>query len=66
MKQTIIEDFYFHLIQIHLKKNNFNFIKDINLINDFDLLKMQYDYKQHYNNERNCLLYKKRFYQINT
>ena len=40
MKQIIIEDFYFYLIQIRLKENNFNFIKNINLINDFNLLKM--------------------------
>ena len=33
-------NFYFHLIQIRLKEINFNFIKNINLINDFDLLKI--------------------------
>ena len=35
----MIEDFYLYLIQIRLKENNFNFIKDINLFNNFDLLK---------------------------
>ena len=50
------------MIQIRLKKDNFNSIRDINLINDFDLSKMQYDYKQHYNDERNHLLREKRFY----
>ena len=55
MKKTIIEDFYFYLIQIRLKKNNLISIKDVNLINDFNLSRVQYNYEQCYNDERNRL-----------
>ena len=61
----IIEDFYLHLIQIRLKKNNLIFTKNINLINDFGLLKVQYNYEQYYNNKRNRFLREEYFYQTN-
>ena len=37
------------------EKKGFNNIKDINLINDLDLLKIQHNYKQHYNDKRNYI-----------
>ena len=64
-KKDVVHDFYLHLIQIRLKKNNISFTRDISLV-DFDLLAVQQDYEKHYNNDRNRLLREKQSYQIDT
>ena len=64
-KKDVVHDFYLHLIQIRLEKNNISFTRDISLV-DFDLSVVQQDYEKHHNNDRNRLLREEQSYQINT